>query len=101
MSDSNHERELSLYDAFMALKTVDECGKFLKDLCTPQELSSMKERWRVCQLLAREDRSYREIHDKTGVSLATIGRVARFLREESYGGYRLLLERCQKRGVRK
>lgn len=96
MSDSNHEQELSLYEAFVGLKNAEECSKFLKDLCTPQELSSMKERWRVCQLLAREDRSYREIHDKTGVSLATIGRVARFLREESYGGYRLVLKRFGK-----
>ena len=93
MSDSNHEQELSLCEALLGLKNADECKKFLKDLCTPQELSSMKERWRVCQLLARDDRSYREIHDETGVSLATIGRVARFLRDESYGGYRLILQR--------
>lgn len=93
MNDCKPKEELTLYEALVGLKNAEECSKFLQDLCTPQELASMKERWRVCQLLARKDRSYRQIHDKTRVSLATIGRVARFLREESYGGYRLILQR--------
>ena len=64
---------------------------FLKDLCTPAELRSLEERWKVCQLLAKENLSYREIHTITGASLTTIGRVARFLKEERYGGYRNIL----------
>lgn len=96
MSDGAHRDELSLSEALLMLKSSSECSNFLKDLCTPQELSAIKERWRVCQLLDRCDLSYREIHELTGVSLATIGRVARFLREESYGGYRLILERLKK-----
>jgi len=83
----------TLFDALLLLKTAEEYQRFLTDLCTPQELQALEERWRVCQLLATEQYSYRQIHEKTGVSLTTIGRVARFLREEPYHGYQLLLDR--------
>jgi TrpR-related protein YerC/YecD len=86
----------TLYDAFLALKTTKECESFLADLCTPQEVRAMKERWRVAQLLDTEELSYREIHAVTGASLATIGRVARFLKEEAYKGYRMMLDRLAK-----
>ena len=67
---------------------------FLKDLCTPQEISALQERWRVCQLLDRE-MSYRDIHQVTGASLTTVGRVARFLKNESYQGYRSVLDKMK------
>lgn len=95
MSDSNH-KSVELFDAILLLRNSQECEIFFKDLCTPQELSALKERWKVCQILESKSMSYREIHSAIGVSLATIGRVARFLREESYGGYRLVLERLKK-----
>jgi TrpR-related protein YerC/YecD len=85
--------ELTLYEALLALETTKECENFLADLCTPQEVRAMEERWRIAQLLDQSDLSYRTIHDITGASLATIGRVARFLKEESYKGYRLVLDR--------
>lgn len=85
--------EITLYEALLALETTKECEKFLADLCTPQEVRAMQERWRVAQLLDQSDLSYRAIHDFTGVSLATIGRIARFLKEETYKGYRLVLDR--------
>lgn len=84
---------LDLFQALLVLKNPEEIRNFLRDLCTPQEISALKERWRVCQLLERGDLSYREIHAKTGASLTTIGRVARFLKEEPYQGYRLVLDR--------
>lgn len=85
-----------LCEAFLALKTRNEAFNFLKDLCTPQELQSLAERWRVCRLLNRGDLSYREIHSLTGASLTTIGRVARFLKEEPYHGYQKILQRIEK-----
>jgi len=88
--------ESALYQAILQLKTTEECASFFQDLCTPAELSAMSERWRVAQLLDQKELSYREIHDKTGVSLATIGRVARFLTQEAYQGYRLVLDRVKK-----
>ena len=90
------KNETSLYEAFLSLKTEEECRRFFKDLCTPQEIRSLNERWRVCQLLQTGEHSYRDIHQMTGASLTTIGRVARFLKDESYQGYKTILERLNK-----
>ena len=84
-----------LCDAILMLKNRDEVSNFLKDLCTPGEVSSFEERWKVCQLLHRKDHSYRDIHALTGASLVTIGRVARFLNTENYKGYKTILERIE------
>ena len=89
-------KQHSLYKAFLMLKTEDEVKQFLKDLCTPQEIESLQERWRVCQLLFGGELSYRQIHEKTGASVTTISRVARFLKDEPYKGYQLLLDRMKK-----
>jgi TrpR-related protein YerC/YecD len=91
------DTEKLLYGAVLQLKTVEECTAFFHDLCTPTEITAMTERWRVATLLNQQQLSYREIHDKTGVSLATIGRVARFLSQEAYQGYRLVLNRLGKK----
>ena len=82
---------IDLVDAFIQLETKEAVKNFLKDLCTPQELSALQERWRVCQFLETKKYSYREIHTITGASLTTIGRVARFLKDEPHQGYRFLL----------
>lgn len=58
---------------------------FLHDLCTPAELEAMADRWAVVPLLLK-GQSYRDIHEQTGVSVTTIGRVARCLAEGR--GYR-------------
>lgn len=84
-----------LFDAIVRLKSHDEAEKFFKDLCTPQELHALRERWRVCQLLETKELSYREIHAITGASLTTIGRVARFLNEEPHQGYRSMLRKIK------
>lgn len=84
---------MDLYDAFLSLKTKEDIHLFLKDLCTPAELAAMTERWKVCQLLQEGSLSYRQIRKTTGASLTTIGRVARFLKEESNFGYQRVLER--------
>lgn len=63
----------------------------LVDLCTPAELRALSERWRVAEMLDEGELSYRDISAQTGVSTTTIGRVARFLKDEPHGGYRLLL----------
>jgi TrpR-related protein YerC/YecD len=86
----------ALYDAFLLLKTRDECERFLYDLTTPAEALAFVERWKVARMLDQNKLSYRGIHEKTGVSITTIGRVARFLSQESYLGYRLVLDRLKK-----
>ena len=85
-----------LLDVIVSIDSKEEARDFLTDLCTPSELKALNERWKVCQLLHNTDLSYRQIHDKTGASLTTIGRVARFLRDENYGGYRQVLNKGAK-----
>ena len=90
-SRAQAQAEDALYRALISLETVDECRNFLKDLCTPAELQALVDRWHVVELL-REDLPYRKIHELTGVSVTTIGRVARFL-HEGFGGYAVALRR--------
>lgn len=96
MEDDHHKITYDLCDALLLLRTQNEAYNFLKDLCTPQEISALAERWRVCKLLNKEDLSYRSIHAATGASLVTIGRVARFLKNEPHNGYRTILNRISK-----
>jgi len=77
--------EESLCRALLALDTVGEMRSFLRDLCTPAELEALIDRWRVVPYLLR-GMAYREIHERTAVSVTTIGRVARFL-SQGNGGY--------------
>ncbi len=86
-----------LFEAFRSLQNIGEFERFFEDLCTPAELRSMADRWRVAQLL-EQGLSYRVINEKTGVSTATITRVARSLTYGT-GGYRTVLQRLQ--GVKK
>jgi TrpR-related protein YerC/YecD len=86
-----------LYQAILMIETVEEMDRFFKDLCTPQEIKDIAERWNVCKILDENKLSYREISSMTGVSLATIGRVARFLNTEPHQGYQLVLRRMNKK----
>lgn len=88
-------KECDLFDALLLIKDTNECRRFMMDLCTPQEIKSLKERWRVCQLLEQGNLSYRDIHNLTGASLTTIGRVARFLKDETHLGYRTILDKIK------
>ena len=76
------------------LKSVDEAGKFLRDLCTIKELKSMAERWQVAKKI-NANVTYRQISKETGSSTATITRVAQWL-HHGMGGYKLMLARMAK-----
>jgi len=83
--------EDELFSAILNLRDIDECRAFFQDLCTPAELQAMKDRWAVAELLA-DGLTYRQIRDRTGVSVTTVGRVARCLVEEP-AGYAAVLKR--------
>ncbi|MEO6579644.1 MAG: YerC/YecD family TrpR-related protein [Sphingomicrobium sp.] len=84
-----------LAEALVQLRDKSDAKALLADLCTPAEVHTLAERWHVAKLLDAGDLTYRQIHDATGVSTTTIVRVARFLRQENNGGYRLLLDRVK------
>ena len=86
-----------LAHALTSLRSVEEARAFLTDLCTPAEVHALAERWQVARLLDEDRLTYRQIYEATGVSTTTIVRVARFLKQEGYGGYRLLLDRLRGR----
>ncbi len=87
--------ERNLCVALAALKTPEEVRAFLRDLCTPAEIQAMADRWVVVEPLERGI-PYREIHRITGVSVTTIGRVARFLKSGN-GGYMTAARRLERR----
>lgn len=89
-------RRRELAQGLSAVKSIDEMERFLVDLCTPAELRALAERWHVAKLLDTTDLSYRDINAETGVSTTTIGRVARFLKDEPHQGYRAVLDRQAK-----
>lgn len=91
--------EKDLFKAVLKLEDLDECSRFFMDLCTPAEIQAMTDRWRVARLLSRGI-PYREIYEKTGVSTATVTRVARSLMRGE-NGYQILIQRvgAEKRPV--
>lgn len=78
------------------MRAEGEAERFLIDLCTPAEITALRERWLIAQLLD-EGLSYRAIVDRLGTSVTTVSRVARFLQKERHCGYRLVLDRLRKK----
>lgn len=100
-NEQQKHAEQQLFQALLLIQSPQEMHNFFKDLCTPQEIQAFTERWKVCKLLHEGSLSYREINEQTGVSLATIGRVARFLNTEPHQGYQLVLERIKEKNIKK
>jgi|SRR5690242_14024186 TrpR-related protein YerC/YecD len=90
--------ETNLCKALLAMRDAGEMRAFLRDLCTPAELESLVDRWTVVPYVLAGT-PYREIHDHTGVSITTIGRVARFLNQGN-GGYLKAAARITRRSPR-
>jgi len=86
--------ENALFEAVCTLRTTEESRKFFTDLCTPAELQALVDRWQVVQYL-QKDLPYRKIQALTGVSVTTIGRVARCLFDGS-GGYQTAIDRLSR-----
>ena len=89
-----NEQTEKLCKAMVSIKTVEECYRFLDDLCTLSEITEMSKRLTAAEML-REGITYNEIAAKTGLSTATITRVNRSLRFGS-DGYNMVLDRLQR-----
>jgi TrpR-related protein YerC/YecD len=95
MTADYQDKQIDLFDALLLLENRKECESFLNDLCTPAEIKALNERWKVAQILENNDFSYREINKITDASLTTIGRVARFLKDEPHKGYKNILSKIK------
>lgn len=92
MKDVQLEEDMqALADAFLLLRTREECTSFLKDICTYQELRALTQRLQVAKML-HEQHVFHEIVQETGASTATISRVNRTIKDGS-GGYETVFER--------
>ncbi|HBV33246.1 TPA: hypothetical protein DIC39_01825 [Patescibacteria group bacterium] len=87
----NRQETNELFAAVLKLKNIDECRRFFRDLCTPDELVDMSDRFQVVKMLAR-DLDYRDIAGRLNMSTATVARVAHWLKQ-GMGGYKLILSR--------
>lgn len=88
----------NVLDLVEVLTKIDDkkvMKNFLIDITTPSELATLQERLNVAMLL-EEGNSYKEISQKTGSSTTTITRVARFLKNEKFGGYRWVIKNLLK-----
>src|SRR5919108_102778 len=83
------ESTAELADALLTLRDRDEMQRFLRDLCTLQELEALGHRWQIVNLL-EEGVPYLEIAERVGASTTTVTRVAQWLRHGA-GGYRTAL----------
>lgn len=81
----------ALCEAFLSLGNASEIAAFLRDLTTPAELQALADRWLVVGLL-KQGLAYREIAERTGVSVTTTGRVARCMAEAN-SGYNIAWQR--------
>lgn len=81
------------FEAIAQLKDKTESEKFLGDVATLTEIQAMAERWQVAKLV-EQGISYREINKQTGVSTATITRVAKWFKY-GMGGYRMMIDRMR------
>jgi len=87
------DRMQAFFKAVASIKTEEEARKFFVDIATPAELQAMADRWLAARMLSR-GKSYRAIAQETGMSVTTIGRVARYV-QYGEGGYQFMLTRTK------
>ena len=93
MADWHNKSTDELCEAFLSLRTKEECYAFLEDVCTIKEVLDISQRLTVAKML-RSGVSYNVISRDTGASTATISRVSKCC-EYGAGGYRTVLDRLE------
>ena len=88
--DRRQQVRADLVAVLSSLRDAADVDAFLEDLCSPAEIEALADRWSVVPLLV-EGMPYRRINEVTGVSVTTVGRIARCL-DGTAGGYRTALE---------
>jgi TrpR-related protein YerC/YecD len=89
--DWNDKKNKQFIEAILTLKNPEEAKLFLRDIMTESEIKEFANRLEAASLLSK-DVQYNTIIEDTGLSSATIARIAKWLKG-SLGGYRLVLSR--------
>ena len=58
MAKDHPTGQSGLYEAFLQLKTPEQCYRFLQDVCSYSELSAMEQRFNIAEMLADKPRSW-------------------------------------------
>ncbi|KMK75370.1 hypothetical protein AB990_17145 [Alkalihalobacillus pseudalcaliphilus] len=86
-----------LYKAILSLNTVEECMDFFEDICTPREIESYVQRFRVAIRVYDGD-SYETINIEHNARSNLIYRIKQCLNRES-SGLKSVIERLREQGV--
>ena len=95
MNSWKNQKTDNLIKVLLALQKPAEARKFLRDLMTEKELAELGNRWKAAQMLD-QNVSYTQIVQNTGLSSTTIARISKWMKE-GMGGYRLMLDRMNKK----
>jgi TrpR-related protein YerC/YecD len=95
MKDWHTPQFKKLAQAFLSLRSSADMEHFLRDLCTLEELGEMSRRWQAVQML-HDGIPYRKIALETGLSTATVTRIAHWL-NNGEGGYQAALKKSSKK----
>ncbi|MBQ8392847.1 MAG: hypothetical protein IJX51_03645 [Clostridia bacterium] len=95
MNRINEKDTERLFEAILTLETVEECKKFLEDICTVKEIQDIAQRLKAAGML-KNGENYTVVSRETGMSTATISRVNKCLGYGD-GGYKLVLDRLEKK----
>lgn len=96
MADKGYKKDKhtdTLFEAILALETVDECYAFFEDICTMKELADMVQRIQAARMLL-DGATYDKIVKEVGISTATISRINRCI-QYGAGGYKTVIERVK------
>lgn len=83
--------EKDLLKAIGLLKNSNERAKFLRDLLTEPEIKEFSSRFLAARMLDAKN-PYTQIEKVTGLSSATVARIAKWLKKGK-GGYKLAIHR--------
>jgi TrpR-related protein YerC/YecD len=89
--DWNSKQNKTLLQAILALKTLDEAKRFLRDLMTEGEIQEFGKRLQAAEMLT-QNVPYSVIEKETGLSSTTVARVSKWLNGKQ-GGYKTILNK--------
>jgi TrpR-related protein YerC/YecD len=85
-----NKKSKELFRVIARLNNEEDVARFCRDIMTESEIEAISGRWQAAKLLS-EGLPQREVSDKTGVSIATVTRVNKWLKR-GMGGYEKALE---------